>query len=112
MTETPAGYRPVHASRTFCGNCGSQSGRASEETLSIRRALSFAEHRTGRFRAANVAGDGSVIEYTVKTLKRDDRLNDDDTEMFRQATTLGIRHARRDHEQEETARESPSMSRV
>lgn len=89
------GYRPIHTSRTFCGECGAQSGRADDLVLSRRTALVFADHLYERFEDADVAIDRHALKYTIRELKSRERLRGYDTEIFRRATRIAIEHARR-----------------
>lgn len=88
------GYRPLHNPRTFCSDCGSQSGRAEDIDLSRRTAILFTENLLTRLREAGVHVDQQALKYTVGTLKSDERLEGADTEIFRRAVKLGIKHAR------------------
>lgn len=87
-------YRPLHRPRTFCGECGSQSGRADDLVLSQRDALLFADNLIERFQEANVAIDRRAVKYTVRELKNREKLCGYDTEIFRRATKLGVKRAR------------------
>lgn len=87
-------YRPLHRPRTFCGECGSQSGRADDLVLSQRDAVCFAENLIDRFEEARIAIDRRAVKYTVRELKSREELCGYDTEIFRRAVKLGIKHAR------------------
>lgn len=89
------GYRPLHEPRTFCESCGSQSGRADDDSLSQRQAVIFASNLLDRLDEANVRASKRALKRLVKGLKSDPRVADYDTEIFRRATKVAIRHARR-----------------
>lgn len=89
------GYRPLHEPRTFCDECGSQSGRADDLILSRRDALLFAENLIERLENANVAVNRHALKYAVREMKSREQLRGYDTEIFRRATKVAIRHARR-----------------
>lgn len=89
------GYRPLHEPRTFCEDCGSQSGRADDDSLSQRQAVSFAGNLFSRLREANVRVSERTLKYLVGQLKEDKRVQGYDTEIFRRAVKVAIRHARR-----------------
>jgi hypothetical protein len=88
------GYRPIYEPRTFCGQCGSQSGRADDDPLSQRQAVSFADNLYDRLRDADVHVDKRALKYLVGQLKEDQRVADYDTEIFRRATKVAIKRAR------------------
>lgn len=88
------GYRPLHEPRTFCEECGSQSGRADDDTLSQRQAVTFASNLLDRLHEAQVRASKRALKHLVKELKSDPRVVDYDTEIFRRATKIAIRRAR------------------
>lgn len=91
-------YRPLHRPRTFCGECGSQSGRADDLVLSRSNALLFADNLIERFNEANVALDERALKYLVQELKSREKLCGYDTEIFRRATKVAIKQARYNHD--------------
>jgi hypothetical protein len=88
------GYRPIYEPRTFCGECGSQSGRADDDALSQRQAVSFADNLLNRLHEADVCVKERALKYVVGQLKGDERLQGYDTEIFRRATKVAIKRAR------------------
>lgn len=92
------GYRPLHEPRTFCGECGSQSGHADDDDLSRCLAVQFADNLADRLVEANVVYlDGvlrDALKYLIGRFKSDDRLHGIDTEIFRASTRIAIKHAR------------------
>lgn len=89
------GYRPINEPRTFCEECGSQSGRAGDESLSIRQAVAFADNLVDRLHEAGVSVDGGELKHAVKKFKAYEDLEAFDTEIFRRATKIVIKRARR-----------------
>lgn len=88
------GYRPLHEPRTFCDECGSQSGRADDLDLSRRNAVLFADNLFDRLREAGVACDRDDLKRAVGLFKSIEGLNGRDTEIFRRATKIVVRRAR------------------
>jgi hypothetical protein len=88
------GYRPFHRPRTFCGECGSQSGRAEDLTLSRRAALACVETLVEQLVTAGVTVHTRAVRETVRRMKSNPDLKDYDTEIFERATKLGIKFAR------------------
>lgn len=93
-TNNEYGYRPLHRPRTFCGECGSQSGRADDETLSQRFAVSVVDNLVDRLQERDVDINYTAVRYCVKKLKSKPETKDYDTEIFERATKLGIKRAR------------------
>lgn len=91
----PYGYRPLHEPRTFCDECGSQSGRADDLDLSRRNAVLFADNLADRLYEAGVRASRDDLKEAVGLFKSDERLHGVDTEIFRRATKIAIRRARR-----------------
>lgn len=92
------GYRPLHEPRTFCSDCGSQSGRADDDDLPRRMAVIFAGNLANRLHESGVDIDTSELKRAVGLLKSKEELNGRDTEIFRRATKIAIkreRHRRR-----------------
>lgn len=92
------GYRPIYEPRTFCGECGSRSGRADDDDLSQRQAVSFADNLLDRLHEADVRVNERALKYLVGQLKADKRVQGYDTEIFRRATKVAIKRARYNHD--------------
>lgn len=88
------GYRPLHEPRTFCDECGSQSGRADDSDLSRRQTVLFAAHLANRLIEADVDVDTDELKRAVGLLKSKVGRYGCDTEIFRRATKIAIRRAR------------------
>ncbi|UIO98883.1 hypothetical protein Hbl1158_10090 [Halobaculum sp. CBA1158] len=82
----------VFAPRTFCETCGSQSGRALDDTLSQRQAVTFARTLADRLQEVGVDIDESFLADAVRTIRRDPRTRGLDTETFRVATKYAVIH--------------------
>lgn len=89
------GYRPQYEPRTFCDECGSQSGRADVDDLPRRMAVRFASNLANRLHGAGVEVDTDELKRAVGLLKSKEDLNGCDTEIFRRATKVAVRRARR-----------------
>lgn len=88
------GYRPFHRPRTFCSECGSQSGRASDDDISRRRAVVFAGNLVNRLREGGIAVSDRTLKYLVGKFKSDERLDGVDTEIYRRSVKIAVRRAR------------------
>lgn len=82
----------VFAPRTFCETCGSQSGRALNDTLSQRQAVTFARTLAERLHEADIDVDESWLAGAVRELRSYRRTNGYDTEVFRRAVKLAVIH--------------------
>lgn len=89
------GYRPLHEPRTFCSDCGSQSGRADDDDLPRRLAVIFAANLANRLHEAGVTVDTDELKRAIGLFKSREDLNGCDTEIFRRATKIVIKRARR-----------------
>lgn len=83
----------VFAPRTFCGECGSQSGRAYSDTLTQRQAVNRARTLADRLDEAGIPTNERVLRYSVRKLKSDTRIQGMDREIFARATKLAIQKA-------------------
>lgn len=84
---------PVIRGRTFCEECGSQSGRAYSDILSRLEATERAHTLADRLAEEGISVDETVLAYAVYRLKSDDRLQGYDREIFARATKLAIQRA-------------------
>lgn len=89
------GYRPFHSPRTFCGDCGSQSGRADDaHILSKAAMMEHAQNLADRLDEAGVVVHADILSGLVGKFKSKPKLSGYDTEIYGRATKLAIRHAR------------------
>jgi len=86
-------FNPVVCGRTFCGECGSQSGRAISDTLGRLDATDRAHTLADRLDEEGIPVNESALAYAVYQLKGEERLRGYDREIFARATKLAIRHA-------------------
>jgi len=82
----------VFAPRTFCETCGSQSGRALDDTLSQRQAVEFARTLAERLQETDICVDESFLANAVRKIRSDPRTRGLDTETFRVATKHAVIH--------------------
>ncbi|WP_435065872.1 hypothetical protein [Halobaculum sp. EA56] len=81
--------------KTFCRECGSESGRALDRTLSQREAVERAHRLADRLDAMDVPAVEDVLVHAVRRLKSDERIQGYDREIFARATKLAIQYAQR-----------------
>lgn len=89
------GYRPLHEPRTFCAECGSQSGRADDLDLPRRQAIIFSQNLANRLIEADIDIEPDELKRAVGLMKSKEGLNGCDTEIFRRATKIAVERARR-----------------
>lgn len=83
---------------TYCGECGSQHGRADNGDLSEALACEFAGNAADRLRESSMTVSRDALQYAVGKFKRMSEIQGYDTEIFRRATKIAIRRARRYHD--------------
>lgn len=81
-------FRP----RTFCEECGSQSGRDHPDTLDKHTAVEQAATVATRLDEAGIPVDAAVLRYVVWKLKSKEDLCGYDREIFSRASKLAIQH--------------------
>ncbi|WP_330633700.1 hypothetical protein [Halocatena halophila] len=89
------GYRKIFEPRTFCDECGSQSGRADEQNLPRRLAVQFAANLANRLHEEGIKVNTAELKRAVALLKSKEELTGYDTEIFERATKIAIQRARR-----------------
>jgi len=81
--------------KTFCRECGSESGRALDRTLSRPEAIERAHRLAERLEERNVAFVEDVLLHAVRQLKSDERIqrNGMDREIFARSVKLAMQYA-------------------
>lgn len=79
---------PTEHAKTYCGQCGSEHGRALDDTLSRREALARCGELADRVEALGLDVDRETLRLAVRKGKSRDSLQGHDTEIFRLAVRL------------------------
>lgn len=94
----PYAVTRVYQPRTYCNECGANDGRANDVwVMSAHDAQLAAGRLVEQLERQGVACDGRALRTFVRRCKSDDqgRIDGRETEMFRRATEVAVRRARR-----------------
>lgn len=90
------GYRPFHHYQSYCGSCGSHSGKPIDsDTLSKHQAKDYAFTLADRLIEEGVCVEHDHLSYCVGKFKGYRNLASLDIKIFARSTKIAIEHARR-----------------
>ena len=88
------GARRAYVPRTFCGSCGRPGGSARDDTPSKQEMLATVGPLVERFDEAGVPINPAVLERTVGHLRTERDYCGSETEIWRAAVAVAVKHAR------------------